>query len=237
MNLSTHPLTPMILFHSVTKIFRQGLVALTDVNIAIEKGEFLYLIGATGSGKSTLLRLIYFDLFPTEGNVEVAGYSSKTIRRSEIPHLRRMIGVIFQDFKLLKDRDVYENVAYALRVIGTPRREEAKRVLESLGRVGLAHKRNLYPFQLSGGEQQKVAIARALVRNPFILLADEPTGNLDPESSGEIFRILKDIHISGTAVLLSTHQLDLTKENPHRVLRIHLGVVTDLMQNEQIKNI
>ena len=140
--------------------------------------------------------------------------------------------MIFQDFKLLKDRDVYENVAYALQVIGTPRREEAKRVLEALGRVGLAHRRNLFPFQLSGGEQQKVAIARALVRDPFVLLADEPTGNLDPESSEEIFQLLKDIHRSGTAVLLSTHQQDTTKESSYRVLRINFGVITDSLQNE-----
>jgi cell division transport system ATP-binding protein len=217
----------MITFHSVTKSFREGLDALNDVSFSIEKGEFLYLVGPTGSGKSTLLRLIYFDLFPTRGIVEVAGFSSRRIRKKEIPHLRRKIGVIFQDFKLLKDRDVYENVAFALRVIGTPRREEAKRVLAVLARVGLIQYRYLYPFQLSGGEQQKVAIARALVRNPFILLADEPTGNLDPESTSEILQLLKNIHSGGTAVVLSTHHIDVQNENQNRILRIKNGKITD----------
>lgn len=217
----------MISFQSVTKSFREGLTALIRVNFTIEKGEFLYLIGPTGSGKSTLLRLIYFDLLPSAGEVRVANYSSSSIKRKEISTLRRKIGVIFQDSKLLKDRNVYENVAFALQVIGTPRREEAMRVLEVLGRVGLTQKRHVYPYQLSGGEQQKVAIARALVRNPFILLADEPTGNLDPESSDEILYLLKDIHTSGTAVVLSTHQHELTNKNPFRILRIQLGVVTE----------
>jgi cell division transport system ATP-binding protein len=213
----------MISFHSVTKSFRENFDALNEVSFSIEKGEFLYLVGPTGSGKSTILRLIYFDLFPTRGEVEVAGYSSRKIRKKDIPHLRRKIGVIFQDFKLLKDRDVYENVAFALRVIGTPRSEEAKRVLAVLARVGLIQYRYLHPFQLSGGEKQKVAIARALVRNPFILLADEPTGNLDPESTNEILQLLKNIHSGGTAVVLSTHQIDVQNENQNRILRIKNG--------------
>ncbi|MGH1366514.1 MAG: cell division ATP-binding protein FtsE [Calditrichia bacterium] len=196
---------------------------LEDVNLKIKKGDFLYLIGKTGAGKTTLLRLIYMDVIPDKGNVVVAQFNSSRIRQKQIPLLRRKVGVIFQDFKLLEDRNVFENVAFALRVIGTPGRDIKPKVLAVLSRVGLHHKRYVMPGNLSGGEKQRVAIARALVNEPYILLADEPTGNLDPQVAGEIMQLLAGINRSGTAVLMATHNYELIRQFPHHTLVMENG--------------
>ncbi len=217
----------MIEFRDVYKVYEKNWYALQGINLRIEKGEFVYVVGPSGAGKSTLLRLIYMDLFPTAGEVVVAGYSSSRIKPKEIPYLRRKIGVIFQDFKLLKDKNVYENVAFALEVIGTPRRKIKEKVLKVLAEVGISHKRHAFPYQLSGGEQQKVAIARALVRDPFILLADEPTGNIDPEGTREILELLKNINTSGTAVVMATHELSLIERFPRRLIRLEQGRIVE----------
>jgi len=217
----------MIEFRDVYKVYEKNWYALQGINLKIEKGEFVYVVGPSGAGKSTLLRLIYMDLFPTAGEVVVAGYSSSRIKPKEIPYLRRKIGVIFQDFKLLKDKNVYENVAFALEVIGTPRRKIKEKVLKVLAEVGISHKRHAFPYQLSGGEQQKVAIARALVRDPFILLADEPTGNIDPEGTREILELLKNINTSGTAVVMATHELSLIERFPRRLIRLEQGRIVE----------
>lgn len=196
-----------------------------NINLKIQKGEFVYLIGKTGAGKTTLLRMIYMDLLPTQGNVHVDRFSSSKIRKKEIPYLRRKVGVVFQDFKLLPDRNVYENVAFALRVIGAGRREIKSRVLSVLTQVGLNHKRYQKFHLLSGGEKQRTAIARALVNEPFILLADEPTGNLDPEASRDIIELLEKINKSGTAVCMATHNYDLIRQWPHRTILMENGKI------------
>jgi len=217
----------LIEFKNVTKIFQKNWYAVRDINLKVDKGEFIFLVGKSGAGKSTLLRLIYLDIFPDSGEVNVAGFNSLTIKKQEIPFLRRKIGVIFQDFKLLMDKNVYENVAFALEVTNTPRRKIKELVMNALADVGITHKKNSFPYQLSGGEQQKVAIARALVREPFILLADEPTGNIDPAGSEEIIEILKEINTSGTAVLMATHQVELIKKLPRRVVTIDEGRIVE----------
>uniref|UniRef100_A0A7C4YGB9 Cell division ATP-binding protein FtsE n=1 Tax=candidate division WOR-3 bacterium TaxID=2052148 RepID=A0A7C4YGB9_UNCW3 len=217
----------MIEFRNVSKVFQKNWVALKDINLTIKKGEFVYIIGPSGAGKSTLLRHIYFDLFPDKGDVIVSGFSSLVVRKQDIPIIRRKIGVIFQDFKLLKDKNVFENVAFALEVTGTPRRKIKELVLNALAEVGISHKRHAFPYQLSGGEQQKVAIARAIVREPIILLADEPTGNIDVEGSQEILNLLKEINTKGTIVVIATHQLDLIKKHPKRVIKIEEGCIVE----------
>lgn len=193
---------------------------LSGVNFTIQPGEFVYLVGESGAGKSSLLRLLYMDLFPTYGEVIVGEYSSKSITNKSIPFLRRKLGIVFQDFKLLEDRNVYDNVAFSLHVAGAKSSEIRKKVLTVLTQVGLSHKRNAMPHQLSGGEQQRVCIARALVNEPFLILADEPTGNLDPGTSLEILKLLLDINQKGTAVLMTTHNYDLVRKGPGRILQI-----------------
>ncbi len=209
---------------------------LDQISLSINKGEFIYLIGKTGAGKTTLLRLIYMDILPDKGNVIVDQFSSSKIKRRQIPYLRRKVGVVFQDFKLLEDRNVFENVAFALRVIGAPRRELKIRVLSVLTRVGLHHKRYRKPHQLSGGEQQRVAIARALVNEPFVLLADEPTGNLDPEVARNILGLLETINRSGTAVVMATHNYDLIRQYPHRTVVMENGQIAKEFSAEQIRS-
>lgn len=213
----------MIELIHVSKTFQNSWQALTDINFSIEKGEFVFLIGPSGSGKSTILRLLMMEELPDEGVVKVAGFGSDCIKRRQIPQLRRKLGVIFQDFKLLPERTVYENVAFALEVTGTSHGVIHKKSMAALNQVGLSHKRHSMPYQMSGGEQQKVAIARALVNEPFLLLADEPTGNVDPEGTLEIIGILKDINAKGTAVLMATHEQELVKKMPHRVLMLNNG--------------
>ncbi len=214
----------MIEFYNVNlDINRVGI--LRNISFRIVKGEFTFLIGPSGAGKSSIIRMIYMDVFPISGMVVVDRYSSAKIRRREISMLRRKIGVIFQDFKLLTDRSVFDNVAFSLHVVGERNKEIKRRVLKVLAEVNLSHKRNQYPDELSGGEKQRVAIARAIVNNPIIVLADEPTGNLDYASSVEIMNILERINKQGTAVLMATHDAALLKKYSHRQISIDQGVL------------
>jgi cell division transport system ATP-binding protein len=199
-----------------------------DISLEIRPGEFVFLVGQTGSGKSTLLRLIYMDLIPTKGTVIVGRFTSTHITRKEKPFLRRSLGIVFQDFRLLEDRTVYENVAFTLHVTGTRRGDIKKRVLRSLADVGLSHHRNKMAYELSGGEQQRVVLARAIVNNPNFLLADEPTGNLDPGTSRDILEALKTINTRGTAVLMATHNYDLVRKTNERILQVKGGKVFDV---------
>ena len=212
----------MIQFYNVDLYYGEKRI-LHHITLNINKGEFVYLIGPTGAGKSSVLKLIYFDEFPDSGTVIVNQFSSAKIKIREIPFIRRKLGVIFQDFKLLPDRNVFENVAFALRVTGAPSSIIKKKVLRVLNQVGLGNRRNHYPRELSGGEQQRVAIARALVNEPFILLADEPTGNLDPKSATEILEIIESINKRGTAVLMATHNYSLIKQFPHKTMNMFQG--------------
>ena len=196
---------------------------LDGINLSMKQSEFVYLVGQTGMGKSTLMRLMYFDLLPSSGKVRIASYDSASITSRQIPRIRRRLGIVFQDFKLLEDRNVYDNVAFALFVTNAQRSEIKKKVLHVLADVGLSHKRYQMPHELSGGEQQRVVIARALVNEPVVLLADEPTGNLDPTSSAEIMELLTKINMRGTAILMATHNYDLVKKYPARVVQLKEG--------------
>jgi len=200
---------------------RRGLV-LEGIDLHIGKGEFVFLTGPSGSGKSTLLRLLYHELRPSSGEVIIANFSSRRIKKRKVPHLRRKLGVVFQDFGLLENRTAAANVAYALEVTGTPRSEIRTRVPRVLNSLGLSGKARCFPHELSGGEQQRVAIARALVGEPFVLIADEPTGNLDPEISQEIMRILVEINTLGTAVIVATHDYSLL-DGRDNFRRLHLS--------------
>lgn len=213
----------MIRFFHVTKHYSPGMAALADVTCHIDKGEMVYLTGPSGAGKTTFLRLIYAAEFPTAGQVLVAGRNIEKLKESSIPYLRRNIGVVFQDFKLLDGRNVFENVALTLEVLGLPKSDIARRVHDTLGRVGMHAKWSAMPRELSGGEQQRVSIARALVGDPAILLADEPTGNLDPEMSAEIIEIIKTINLRGTTVVIATHDPRLLEQFPRRVVRLLRG--------------
>ncbi len=214
----------MIEFYNVnTKIDKN--VILKNITFRILKGEFVFLTGSSGAGKSTVLRHIYMDIFPEEGMVIVENFSSAKIREKEIPLLRRKLGVVFQDFKLLQDRNVFENVAFALRVTSAKSNEIKRKVMRVLAEVSLGQKRNFYPRELSGGEQQRVAIARAIVNNPFIILADEPTGNLDSENTFEIMEILEKINRQGTAVLMATHSDEILNKYPHRRITVDNGLL------------
>ena len=217
----------MIELYNVVVSF-DGSRVLDSVSFSLKNSEFVYLVGQTGAGKSSLLRLMYFDLKPSSGRVKVAGYDSATVKNREIPFLRRRIGVVFQDFKLLEDRNVYDNVAFALYVTNARRGEVKKKVLHALADVGLSHKRNQMPHELSGGEQQRVVMARALINEPAILLADEPTGNLDPTSSAEIMELLTKINMRGTAVLMATHNYDLVRQYPARIVQLKDGKLMDV---------
>ena len=216
-------------FQNVSRIYQNRWYALQDVSFSIGKGEFVFVIGPTGAGKTTLLSHIYFKEFPTSGTVKVLEYSSDTIKRSQIPFLRRKIGVIFQDFKLLFDRNVLKNVSIALEVTGESPGSARIKALDILEKLDMADKAYKMPNELSGGEGQKVAIARALVREPYILLADEPTGNIDPKSSEEIFKILKRINDRGTTVIVATHNYSfLEKVVRKRVISLESGkIVSD----------
>ncbi len=199
-----------------------------NLSFEIQRGEHVYLIGPTGSGKTTLMRLIYMDLFPEAGYCQVGDYRSDRIKPAEIPYLRRTLGVVFQDFQLLPDRNVYENVAFALYVTGRRGAEVKTRVLQALTLVGLSHKRRRYPHELSGGEQQRVVIARAIVNDPWILLADEPTGNLDPRVADEIMELLLSLHRQGMTLLMATHDYRLVKKYPARTLAILNGQLVEV---------
>ena len=206
---------------------RQGRPILSGVDFSIDRGEFVYLVGPTGSGKSTILRLIIFEERPTRGIVFVGDCDSESVRPAEIPHLRRRVGVVLQNYKLLRDRTIYENVALALEVTGAKRTGIKRKTLTTLAAVDLLHKRDAYPDALSGGEQQRVAIARALVNEPFVLLADEPTANLDPETTDQVMAIFATMNARGTAVRMATHDVDLVRRHPRRTLRLMNGEVVD----------
>ncbi len=215
----------MITMESVGKSYSNGVPALNDVSLHIEKGEFVFIVGDSGSGKSTLIKLLLRELTPTNGRIVVNNYDLARLRRRKIAKFRRNIGVVFQDFRLLKDRNVYENVAFAQRVIEVPTRQIKKNVPAMLSLVGLAEKYKAKPKQLSGGEQQRVALARALVNNPPILLADEPTGNLDPRNSWEIMKLLEEINKRGTTVLVVTHNREIVNAMRKRVITVKRGVI------------
>lgn len=215
----------MIRLENVSKSYSEGIPALNDVSIRIQEGEFVFVVGDSGSGKSTLIRLLLKELEPTEGTIYINEQDLSHIKRKQIPKFRRQIGVVFQDFRLLKDRNVYDNVGFALRVIGESSRTIRKKVPQMLSMVGLAAKYRSYPKQLSGGEQQRVAIARALINAPKILLADEPTGNLDNNNAWEIMKLLEEINARGTTVVVVTHNLEIVREMRKRVITIHNGLV------------
>ena len=215
----------MIEFIDVVKSYSVGNQALRGVSMQIEDGEFAFLVGPSGSGKSTIIKLITGELKPTSGSVHVNGYSLERIRRREIPHLRRTVGVVFQDFRLIENRTVYDNVAFAMRVVGASNREIRERVPYVLELVGLETKSRRLPGELSGGEQQRLAIARALVNNPSTIIADEPTGNLDPARSLEIMTLLKEINNLGTTMLVVTHAQDLVERFNKRTIVINDGTI------------
>ncbi len=215
----------MIEFTDVVKTYDIGNQALRGVSLQIEDGEFVFLVGPSGSGKSTIIKLITGELKPSSGSVHVNGYSLERIRKKEVPYLRRTVGVVFQDFRLIDNMTVYENVAFAMRVIGAPEKEIKDRVNYVLDLVGLDNKSNRHPGELSGGEQQRLAIARALVNNPSTIIADEPTGNLDPARSLEIMTLLQEINNLGTTLLVVTHEMDLVQRFAKRVIAIDDGLV------------
>ena len=215
----------MIRFTRVTKEYPRLGAALSNVSFSVAKGEFVFLTGPSGAGKSTILKLIYMEERPTDGEVRVDGMSSVTIRPREIPKLRRRLGIVFQDFRLLEDRTAEANVAFALEVTGVSRSAIPGKVSRALTQVGLASKATSYPRELSGGEQQRVAIARALVNDPVLLIADEPTGNLDDRATRGVFQLLRDINASGTAVLMATHNLDLIRRSDYRSIELNRGQI------------
>ncbi|HKP28501.1 MAG TPA: cell division ATP-binding protein FtsE [Gemmatimonadales bacterium] len=224
----------MIRFSHVTKIWPNGAPALRDISFHVPKGQFVFLTGHSGAGKSSILSLISAHERPTEGDVRVANLSLRTLRQGEVPKLRRRLGIVFQDFRLLDDRTTDENVAFALEVTGAPRAAIPGRVMRVLTQVGLASKARSYPKELSGGEQQRVAIARALVNDPPILLADEPTGNLDERATRSVFQLLRDINASGTSVIMATHNMELVRGTTYRNLELKQGQMVYDSQDEPL---
>lgn len=224
-NRTVVPSGEIITLENVSKAYSTGAPALNGVTLHINKGEFVFIVGDSGSGKSTLIKLLLRELTPTEGTIRVMNYDLTRIRHRKIPKFRRNLGIVFQDFRLLKDRNVYENVAFAQRIVETPVKQMKKNVPSILAMVGLAGKYKAKPKQLSGGEQQRVALARALVNNPSILLADEPTGNLDPKNSWEIMKLLEEINEAGTTVLVVTHNREIVNAMQKRVVTMKKGVI------------
>ena len=225
----------MIKFRNVTKKYPSGTVALEDVSLQIERGEFVFVVGASGAGKSTFLKLIMREETATSGTIEVNGYNLNKLKYKKIPEYRRSIGMVFQDFKLIPTMNVYDNVAFALRVTDVSPRDIKRRVPYVLGLVGLSKKEKSMPEELSGGEQQRVALARALVNNPQLLIADEPTGNIDPEMSLEILELLTEINRCGTTIIMVTHEHDLVHKFNKRVITIDKGeVIGDTPEKESV---
>jgi cell division transport system ATP-binding protein len=194
-----------------------------DLNLQIDQGDFVFMIGKSGVGKTTLLQMIYMDRIPQSGYVQVGEYSSESIKPSELPYLRRNIGIIFQDFQLLEDRNVFENLSFVLQITSAPKRLIKKKVYNALTEVGLTHKHNNMPSELSGGEKQRIAIARAIINDPFLVLADEPTGNLDPETADEILNILRRINTRGTSIIFATHNYDMVRKLETKIVRLEGG--------------
>jgi len=215
----------VIEFKSVSKTYPNGTLALNNINLTINKGEFAFIVGSSGSGKSTMLKLIMKEEDPTEGEVFVNGYQVSSLNRKQVPYLRRSIGVVFQDFRLLPNKTVYENVGFAMQITEAMPKEIRRQVPMALALVGLSKKANAYPNQLSGGEQQRVALARALVNNPALLIADEPTGNLDPETSWEIMKLLSEVNYRGTTVIVATHEKGIVDTMKKRVIAIDKGQI------------
>ena len=222
----------MIQFYHVSKIYPNNVHALTHINLHVNKGEFVFLTGPSGAGKTTLLKLIYCEESPSQGEILVNGINISRIKRSKIPFLRRNLGIVFQDFKLLKDLTVFQNVAFALEVTGVRGRELKRRTWNTLRMVGLVDKMDEMPIKLSGGEQQRVAIARALVNNPPILLADEPTGNLDPDVTLDIINLMNNFNAWGMTVVIATHNTDLVRKYSKRVIRLNKGRTMDEVHSE-----
>ena len=217
----------MIVLDNVCKTYSTGVSALNGVNLRIHKGEFVFIVGSSGSGKSTLFKLLLRELEPTSGKIFINSKNISRLRRGKIPKMRRGIGVVFQDFRLLKDRNVYENIALAMRVVGKPAKAIREQVPQMLALVGLSDKAESLPNELSGGEQQRVALARALVNNPPVLLADEPTGNLDPTNAWEIMNLLDDINKRGTTVAVVTHNQEIVERMQKRVITINKGLIVN----------
>lgn len=209
----------------VSKVYPGGSVALQNVDIHIEPGEFVFVVGPSGAGKSTFIKMLFREVLPTTGSIFVNGVDILSLTPNEIPYMRRQLGIIFQDYRLLPDRTVYENVAFAMEVIETPRRKIKRRVLNVLDLVGLRHRADAYPNELSGGEQQRIAIARAIVNDPIMVIADEPTGNLDPETSWDIMEIFKEINAEGTTIVMATHDKEIVDAMGKRVIAIEDGYI------------
>jgi cell division transport system ATP-binding protein len=212
----------MLSFHNVNFEYPNQPV-FNDLNLNIEKGEFVFLVGKSGAGKTTLLQMIYMNILPQSGYVTVEEYSSEKMKTKQLPYLRRKIGVIFQDFKLLEDRNVYDNLEFVLKLTGNSNKVIKRKIVHALTDVGLVHKQHNMPKELSGGEQQRVAIARAIVNEPSLILADEPTGNLDPETSAEIFSILQRINSRGTTIVFATHNYELVKKHETKIIKLNNG--------------
>lgn len=219
------PEDELIVFENVTKTYQSGAPALNGVSLKVKKGEFVFIVGDSGSGKSTLIKLLLRELVPTDGEIYVNGVNLSKLRRRQVPKYRRNLGVVFQDFRLIKNWNVYENVAFAQRIVQTPNRLIKRNVPAILSIVGLASKYKAKPMQLSGGEQQRVAMARALINKPPILLCDEPTGNLDPKNSWEIMKLLEQINKRGTTVIVVTHNREIVNEMQKRVITMKKGVI------------
>ena len=215
----------MIELNNVSKVYKNKHIALSNINLTIKKGEFVFVVGPSGAGKSTLIKLLMKEVEPTNGEIIVNNIEITKLKRKETPYYRRNIGVVFQDFRLLPDRTVFDNVAFAMEVIEASSRDIKKRVPQMLQLVGLSSKANLYPNQLSGGEQQRVVLARALANNPSLLICDEPTGNLDPDTAHEIMELINDINKSGTTILMVTHARDVVDRMKKRVVAIEKGVI------------
>ena len=218
----------MIETHHLSKFYSRGLYALQDLNLTVERGEFVFLTGPSGAGKSTLLRLLLRQDLPSEGEIIVNGYNLATLSRTELQEYRRGIGFIFQDFKLIRNRTVLENISFVPEVIGVPAAQQSRRAFQVLKWVGLQHRMNAFPPNLSGGEQQRVAIARALVNDPQLLIADEPTGNLDPDLSLEIMNLLREVNAGGTTVLVATHDRELIRLVGRRTITLDQGKVVEV---------
>ena len=215
----------MIEFKNVSKVYKTGTVGVKNANFVIEKGDFVFLVGPSGSGKSTFIKMLLKEIEPTMGNITVADRNLSEIKRNQVPYYRRKIGMVFQDFRLIPTLNVYENVAFAMRVVEASQKEIRKRVPMVLSLVGLSHKYKMFPNELSGGEQQRVSLARAIVNNPSVLIADEPTGNLDPDTAKEIMELLEDINKSGTTIVMATHAKDIVDNMKKRVIAIEKGSI------------